>query len=208
MAQKDVDDARTAVEEAQAAVLDAEAAVRSAKKNYDDSFVRAQIDGRAGRALMELGALASGPTDLLTTVEQVDPIYVLFSPSDQQVLTWRRDIATKRLIIPPGVLDVQATFSDGSVFGHKGKLNFVDLALQPSTGALQLRAEFRNPEHTLLPGQFVRAQVLGAKRPGAILVPQRAVQQGLNGAFVYVLEPETRSSRGMSPRATGRGASG
>lgn len=189
VAQKDVDDARTAVEEAQAAVLDAEAAVRSAKKNYDDSFVRAQIDGRAGRALMELGALASGPTDLLTTVEQVDPIYVLFSPSDQQVLTWRRDIATKRLIIPPGVLDVQATFSDGSVFGHKGKLNFVDLALQPSTGALQLRAEFRNPEHTLLPGQFVRAQVLGAKRPGAILVPQRAVQQGLNGAFVYVLEP-------------------
>ena len=187
VAQKDVDDARTAVEQAQAALQDAEAAVRASKKNYDDTFVRAQIDGRVGRALMVLGALVSGPNDLLTTVEQVDPIYVLFSPSDQQVLTWRRDIATKRLIIPPGVLDVQATFSDGSVFGYKGKLNFIDIALQPSTGALQLRAEFPNPQHSLLPGQFVRAHVLGAKRTGAILVPQRAVQQGLNGPFVYLL---------------------
>jgi len=120
VAKKDVDDAETAVEQGQAALQDAEAAVRAAKKNYDDTFVRAQIDGRAGRALMVLGALVSGPSDLLTTVEEVDPIYVLFSPSDQQVLTWRHDIATKRLIIPPGVLDVQATFSDGSVFGYKG----------------------------------------------------------------------------------------
>jgi len=140
VAQKDVDDAQTAVEQGQAALQDAEAALRAAKKNYDDTFVRAQIDGRAGRALMVLGALVAGPSDLLTMVEQVDPIYVLFSPSDQQVLTWRRDIASKRLIIPPGVLDVQSTFSDGSVFGYRGKLNFIDIALQPSTGALQLRA--------------------------------------------------------------------
>ena len=187
VAQKDVDDAQTAVEQGQAALQDAEAALRAAKKNYDDTFVRAQIDGRAGRALMVLGALVAGPSDLLTMVEQVSPIYVLFSPSDQQVLTWRRDIASKRLIIPPGVLDVQATFSDGSVFGYPGKLNFIDIALQPSTGALQLRAEFPNPQHTLLPGQFVRAQVLGIKRPGAILIPQRAVQQGLNGPFIYLL---------------------
>ena len=187
VAQKDVDDARTAVEEAQAAVLDAQAAVRAAKKNYDDTFVRAEIDGRARRALMELGALVSGPSDLLTTVEQVDPVYVLFNPSEQQVLTWRRDLASKRLILSPGLYQVQATFADGSVFAYKGNVNFVDIALQPSTGALQLRAAFPNPQHNLLPGQFVRAQLLGAKRTGAILVPQRAVQQGLNGPFVYVL---------------------
>lgn len=190
VAQRDVDDAETAVEQAKAELQDAQAALRAAKKNYDDTLVRAQIDGRAGRALMVLGALVSGPSDLLTTVEQVDPIYVYFSPSDQQVLNWRRDIAAKRLIVPPGVLDVQATFSDGSVFAYKGKLNFIDIALQPSTGALQLRAEFPNPQHSLLPGQFVRAQVLGVKRTGAILVPQRAVQQGLGGAFVYVLGPD------------------
>ena len=187
VAQKDVDDAQTAVEQGQAALQDAEAALRAAKKNYDDTFVRAEIDGRAGRALMVLGALASGPTDLLTTVEQVDPVYVFFNPSDQEVLRWRRDIAAKRLIIPPGVLDVQATLADGSVFGHTGKLNFIDLAIQPTTGALQLRAEFPNPQHTLLPGQFMRVQMLGLKRTEAMLVPQRAVQQGLNGPFLYVL---------------------
>ena len=187
VAQKDVDDARTAVEQAHAEVQDAQAAVDAAKKSYEDTFVRAEISGRAGRALMVLGALASGPTDLLTTVEQVDPIYVFFSPSDQEVLRWRRDIAAKRLIVPPGVLDVQATLADGSVFAYTGKLNFVDLALQPSTGALQLRAEFPNPQHTLLPGQFMRVHLLGLKRSEAILVPQRAVQQGLKGAFVYLL---------------------
>jgi membrane fusion protein (multidrug efflux system) len=187
VARKDVDDARTAVEQSRAEVQDAQAAVDAAKKSYEDTFVRAEINGRAGRALMVLGALVSGPADLLTTVEQVDPVYVLFSPSEEDVLRWRRDIAAKRLIVPPGVLDVRATLADGSVFGSIGKLDFIDLALEPSTGALQLRAEFPNPQHTLLPGQFVRVNLLGLKRSQAILVPQRAVQQGLGGPFVYLL---------------------
>ena len=143
---------------------------------------------------MEVGALTSGPTDQLTTVDQVDPIYVYFNPSDQDVLQWRRDIAAKRLVLPRGVLDVQATLADGSVFGQTGKLDFVALALQANTGALQLRAEFPNPQHTLLPGQFVRVRLLGLKRNDAILVPQRAVQQGLNGPFVYVLGDSNKVS--------------
>jgi membrane fusion protein, multidrug efflux system len=112
---------------------------------------------------------------------------VNFSPSDQDVLRWRRDIATRRLLVPPRVLAVQVTLADGSVFPSTGQLNFVDLALQPVTGTISLRAEFRNPQHVLLPGQFVRVRLLGLKRPGAILVPQRAVQRGLGGAFVYVV---------------------
>ncbi|HEY3013429.1 MAG TPA: efflux RND transporter periplasmic adaptor subunit, partial [Gemmatimonadales bacterium] len=100
----------------------------------------------------------------------------------------------KRLLLPRGMLDVQATLADGSVFGQTGKLNFVSVALQPSTGALQLRAEFPNPQHTLLPGQFVRVRFLGLKRNDAILVPQRAVQQGLNGPFVYVLADSNKVS--------------
>jgi membrane fusion protein (multidrug efflux system) len=187
VAQQDVDNAQGAYDQYRAAVLDAEAAVDAAKKNYDDSFVRAEISGRAGRALMELGALTSGPTEQLTTVDQVDPIYVYFNPSDQDVLQWRRDIAAKRLVLPRGMLDVQATLADGSVFGQTGKLDFVSVELQPTTSALQLRAEFPNPQHTLLPGQFVRVKLLGLRRKDAILVPQRAVQQGLTGPFVYVL---------------------
>ena len=196
VAQQDVDNAQASYDQSRAAVLDARAAVDAAKKDYDDSFVRAEINGRAGRAQMEIGSLTSGPGDLLTTVDQVDPIYVYFNPSDQEVLQWRRDIAAKRLVLPKGPLDVQATLADGSVFKHTGKVDFIALALQPNTSALQLRAEFPNPEHTLLPGQFVRVRFLGLKRTDAILVPQRAVLQGLNGPFVYVLaDSNTVSAR-------------
>jgi membrane fusion protein (multidrug efflux system) len=187
VAQQDVDNAQAAYDQARASVLDARATVAAAKKNFDDTHVRAEIAGRAGRAQMELGALTSGPADLLTTVDQVDPIYVTFNPSDQDVLQWRRDIASHRLVLPSGVLDVRATLSDGSVFAQTGKLDFVDVALQPGTGSLQLRASFPNPQRTLLPGQFVRIRILGLKRTGAILIPQRAVQQGLNGPFVYLV---------------------
>jgi membrane fusion protein, multidrug efflux system len=194
VAQQDVDNAQAAYDQGRAAVLDARAAVDAAKKDYDDTFVRAEIGGRAGRAIMEVGALTSGSADQLTTVDQVDPIYVYFNPSDQFVLQWRRDIAAKRLILPQGVLGVQATLSDGSVFRHTGKLDFIGVTLQPNTSALQLRAEFPNPEHTLLPGQFIRVRILGLKRNDAILVPQRAVQQGLNGPFVYVLGDSNKVS--------------
>ncbi|PYO99155.1 MAG: efflux transporter periplasmic adaptor subunit [Gemmatimonadetes bacterium] len=192
VAQKDVDDAETAYDQGRAAVQAAQAAVDRAKKEYDDTFIRAEISGRVGRALLDLGARVTGPSDLLTTIEQVDPIYVNFSPSDQEVLRWRRDIATRRLLLPSRVLAVQVTLADGSILPDTGLLNFVDLALQPTTGTLSLRAEFRNRRHVLLPGQFVRLHFLGLKRPDAIRVPQRAVQRGLAGAFVYVLGDSNR----------------
>ena len=182
VAQKDVDDAQQALDQAQAAA-------DQTKKDYEDTFVRAEISGRAGRAQLELGARVTGPGDLLTTVEQVDPVYVNFSPSDEDLLGLRRDIADGRLVMPPAprALAVQVTLADGSLLPAAGELNFADLALQPATGTLQLRAQLKNPQHVLLPGQFVRVRLLGLKRPSAILVPQRAVQQGLTGAFVYVV---------------------
>jgi membrane fusion protein (multidrug efflux system) len=197
VAQQDVDNAQATFDQSRAAVLDARAAVDAAKKNYDDSFVRAEVGGRAGRALLEVGALTSGAGDQLTTVDQVDPIYVYFNLSDQDVLQWRRDIAAKRLVLPGGVLDVQAILADGSVFSQTGKLNFVSVALQTTTSNLQIRAEFPNPQHTLLPGQFVRVRPLGLKRNEAITVPQRAVQQDLTGSFVYVLSDSNKV--GMRP---------
>lgn len=200
VAQKDADDAQQAFDQAQAAA-------DQTKKDYNDTFVRAEIAGRAGRALLERGARVTGPGDLLTTVEQVDPIYVNFSPSDQDVLRWRRDIATHRLLVPSRVLAVQVALADGSIFPGTGQLNFVDLALQPTTGTLSLRAELRNPQHVLLPGQFVRVRLLGLKRPGAILVPQRAVQRSLGGAFVYVVGDSNRvAARDVVATTWDRGA--
>src|SRR5213596_2482771 len=179
IAQKDVDDAQQAFDQAQATA-------DQTKKDYEDTFVRAEISGRAGRARLELGARVTGPGDLLTTVEQVDPIYVNFSPSDEDILRWRRDAATGQLLMPRS-MSVQVVLADGTVLTDPGKLNFVDLALQPETGTQQLRAVLPNPKHVLLPGQFVRVRLLGLKIPKAILVPQRAVQQGLGGAFVYLV---------------------
>src|SRR6266550_3511951 len=170
-----------------------EATYRSAQAQLADATARfANAERNLARLKALLGARVTGPSDLLTTVEQVDPIYVNFSPSDQEVLRWRQDIATRRLLVPARVLAVQVTLSDGSIFPGTGQLNFVDLALQPATGTLSLRAEFRNPQHVLLPGQFVRLHFVGLKRPDAILVPQRAVQRGLAGAFVYVLGDSNR----------------
>src|SRR5712692_10474806 len=117
VAQKDVDDAQQAYDQAQAAV-------DQTRKDYEDTFVRAEITGRAGRAGLELGARVTGPSDLLTTVEQVDPIYVNFSPSDEDLLGWRRAIAAGRLLMPQQALTVQATLADGSVFPGTGTLNF------------------------------------------------------------------------------------
>src|SRR5437016_3392363 len=164
VAQKDADDAQTAFDQAQAAV-------DQTKKDYDDTSVRAEIAGRVGRARLELGGRVTGPGDLLTTVEQVDPIYLNFSPSDQDILRWRRDAATGQLLMPPS-MSVQVVLADGTVLSEPGKLNFVDLALQPETGTQQLRAVLPNPKHVLLPGQFVRVRLLGLKIPKAILVPQ------------------------------------
>lgn len=189
VAQKDVDDAETEAASARAAVDQARAAVDKARKDYDDTWVRAEIGGRVGRALLVLGARVAGPNDILTTVEQIDPIYVNFSPSDQEVLRWRSDLAAGRLSVAAGVpQDAEVTLSDGSTFPEKGRVSFADISLQPQTGTLQLRAEFRNPARTLLPGQFVRVHILGVTRKGAVLVPQRAIQQGLTGSFVYVVD--------------------
>src|SRR5438477_742614 len=187
VAQKDVDDAQQALDQAQAAA-------DQTKKDYEDTFVRAEISGRAGRAQLELGARVTGPGDLLTTVEQVDPIYVNFSPSDEDLLGLRRDIADGRLVVPPAprALAVQVTLADGRLLPGAGELNFADLALQPATGTQQLRAQLKNPQHALLRGQFVRVRLLGLKRPSAILIPQRAVQQGLTGAFVYVVDDSNK----------------
>lgn len=187
VAQSTVDSAEQIYRQSEAEVAAGQAAVDQARKSYTDCFVRAEVDGRVGLAYLVLGSRVTSSSDSLTTLDQVDPLYVEFNPSDQDILAWRREIAAKRLTFPTGKLRVRVFLADGSVVEQPGTLNFADVSIQSQTGTQTLRATFRNPGHILLPGAFVKVELLDLKRDGAILVPQRAVQQGLTGSFVYVV---------------------
>jgi membrane fusion protein (multidrug efflux system) len=180
VAQQDVDNARAELASAQAALADA-------RKGVEDANVRAEITGRVGRALYQVGDRVTGTDNLLTTIDVVDPVYVVFRPSTQQMLAWRQDPRAAQLIQPGSPLRVEVTLSDSTVLPEKAALDFVAPSLDPETGTQELRAKFSNVSRLLTPGQFVRVQLTGFTREGALAVPQRAVQQSLGRQFVYVV---------------------
>jgi membrane fusion protein, multidrug efflux system len=180
VAQQDVDNARTNVEAAEAAYDDA-------RKDREDAVVRAEINGRVGRTKLEVGARVTGPADLLTTVEQVDPVYVTFHPSGQDQQQWRQDPASRKLIQPGSALVIRVVLPDGRELPRKGKLDYVSPSVDPATGTQELRASFDNEDLALVPGQFVRVRLQGFERDSALAVPRRAVQQSLDQQFVLVV---------------------
>jgi membrane fusion protein (multidrug efflux system) len=180
VAQQDVDNARTELDASKAA-LD------QAKKDLDDSVVRAEVAGRVGRARFEVGGRVTGPADLLTTIDEIDPAYVVFRPSSQQLLDWKADPRSRPLLEPGGRLVVHVVLSNGSLLPRTGRLTFVAPALDTATGTQEFRATFENHDRILLPGQFVNVRLTGFSRANALAVPQRAIQQGLGRQFVYVV---------------------
>jgi membrane fusion protein (multidrug efflux system) len=126
---------------------------------------------------------------VLTTIDVLDPVYVTFSPTGQQLLDWRRDPKASRLLVQGGSAKVQAVLADGSTLPRLGRLDFIDPVLNPATGAQQFRASFSNTDKLILPGQFVRVRLLGLVRDSAILVPQRAVLQQMGRQLVFVVAP-------------------
>lgn len=138
--------------------------------------------------------MPAGPSGLLTTISVVDPIWVYFNVSEGDILKYQDEITKKLLEFPKDLnFDVQLILSDGSTFSSTGKVNFADPSFQQSTGTLLIRAEFDNPHLDVRPGQFVRAEVLGATRPNAIFVPQQSVQQGQKGMYVYLVDKDGRA---------------
>lgn len=193
VAQQDVDNARAEMAQAQAAL-------EVAKKDLDDTVVRAEMGGRVGRTLLDVGARVTGSDDILTTIDRLDPVFVTFRPSSDQLLAWRQDSSARALIQAGSHLMVQIVLPDGSTLPRTGRLDFVAPSLDPATGTQEFRARFGNGDRLLTPGQYVRVQLVGFVRTHAMAVPQRAVQQALGRQFVLVVGPgDTVAARDVEP---------
>lgn len=189
LSKQDVDNAVAAAAQATAAVKTARANVENARIDLGYATVEAPISGRAGRANVTQGALVSpGDTDPLTTVQVIDPIYANFSEPMAEVERLRRAEKSGGLkLVAPDQAEVQIVLPDGSIYPHTGTLDFADRAVDPNTGAVDLRAVVPNPDHVLLPGMFVNIRLRLGTLHGAFLIPQRAIQRDNEGAFVYVV---------------------
>lgn len=185
---------RQEVDQAVAKLKQAEAALARAKLDLENAAVPAPIGGRIGRAMVTEGALVGrGEATLLATVEQLDPIYVNFTQSGADVLRLQQAIKAGKLK-RASLTKAELVLEDGSVYPLAGRLIFSDLAVDPNTGSISLRAEFPNPKRELLPGTFVRIRVPQAEMDGAIKVPQRAIQSGPQGQFVTVIDAQGKAA--------------
>lgn len=189
LSKADVDNAIAAERTAAAAVQQAKANVDTARINLGYARVVAPISGRAGQQQVTEGALV-GQSDatLLTTVEQIDPIYVNFSQAFADLDSLRRAAASGAVrLADANKASVDLLGSDGKPTGKSGTLDFADAAVDASTGAVSLRAIMPNPDHTLLPGQYVNVRLNAGEIAHAWLVPQQAVQRDSKGSYVYVI---------------------
>ena len=192
ISQKEYDDAVSGEEVAASDLKSARARLAEARLSQGYAKVESPISGLTSRALKSEGSLIAGPQDLLTTVSQVDPIYVNFGLSESEQGKLKREAAAGRLTLPKdGRFDVAVKFEDGRVYGRTGKLVFTDVRVNNQTGTSDARAELPNPALEIRPGQFVRAVLKGAQRTDAITVPQRAVMEGAQGKMVYILSKES-----------------
>ena len=188
VSQKEFDDATSAEAIADADLKAAKARMTEAQLNLLYTKVESPAAGIAGRAQRSEGSLVSGPDVLLTTVTQVDPIWVSFGIPDNDQLRLNSETGAGRLELPKGGrFEVSVKLADGTLHPQAGRVNFSDVRVSGATGTSETRAEIPNPKGVLRPGQFVRVTLKGALRPNAVTVPQRAVLEGPQGKFVYLL---------------------
>lgn len=197
VSRSDLDNAEAAERSAAAAVQAARAGVASARINLDYATVRAPIPGYAGKQQVTEGALVGeGTATLLTTVDQIDPLYVNFSISVEELDQLRQaqsqgDVA----LAGQGKAKVQVVLPDGSVYGEAGVLDFSDVVVAPDTGAVSLRARIPNSDRTLMPGTFVTVRADLGQRRNAYLLPHAAVLRDATAAYVYVVGQDGNVAR-------------
>jgi len=188
VSEKSRDDAKAAVDSLNAAVSLAEAEVRSAELNLNYASVKAPISGITSMEVQSEGNLINVNSSL-TTITQFDPIYVIFSASENDVINLGAKIEQGLISNPftknEGKVSAIIKYSNGYTYPQEGEINFIDSSIDSSTGTVKVRAVFPNPQSRVLPGQFVRIMINGLVRKNAITIPQEAVMQSSNGTFVY-----------------------
>ncbi|MCG6863916.1 MAG: efflux RND transporter periplasmic adaptor subunit [Thiogranum sp.] len=194
VSQKDLDDAQGKVNAAAAAVEMARADVDTAKLNLGYTTINAPVTGASSFARIQDGAYLNEQSGPLTYVAQLDPMWVDFSISEDEMLRIRQQKKSGQLRTPGATaLSVQLVLADGSAYPEIGRIFFADANYSTETGTFLLRATFSNPDADLRPGQFVRVRIEGATRPDAVLIPQKAVLQGAQGHFVWIVDKEGKA---------------
>ena len=190
VAQKELDDALSYYRSSAAAVEAAKAKVVQAELNLGYTTITSPVTGASSFAIKREGAyIGFGQESLLTYVAQLEPMWIEFSVSENQIFKTREQESRGLLKLPAdGDFEVEIVLADDTIHPHTGRITFADAALSEETGTFLLRAELANPDKQLRPGQFVRARLKGGVRPNAILLPQRAVQQGAKGSFVWIVD--------------------
>ena len=203
VAQKELDDALAYYRESAAAVEAAKASLTQTKLDLGYTTITSPVTGQSSFSTQQEGAyIGFGADSLLTYVARLSPMRVEFSVSENQILKFQQQKESGQIREPEdGNFVVEIILADGSVFPHTGHLTFADASISEETGTFLVRAEFDNPEGVLRPGMFVRAHLKGAVRPDAILLPQRAVQQGAQGSFVWVIDGDGKAE--FRPVVTG-----
>ena len=182
ISQQDYDTAVATAQQSNAAVVAAKAAVETARINLAYTKVTSPISGRIGKSAVTEGALVqNGQTTALATVQQLDPIYVDVTQSSNDFLRLKQELADGRLKQENGKAKVELVTNDGLKYPQSGTLEFSDVTVDQTTGSITLRAIFPNPDHTLLPGMFVRARLEEGINPDALLVPQQGVTRTPRG---------------------------
>ena len=200
----DLDNAIGAVKSAESSVHQSRANLEQAELDLSYTVIKSPVDGVSGESLVREGAyLTAGLGGHLSYVASVDPIWVDFSVSQNQLAKGRAQAKAGEVIPPPNnEYTITLELSEGNTYPNRGKLNFVDPSFNQDTGTFLVRAELPNPDGVLQPGMFVKAIVSGSKRPNALVVPQRAVQKTSNSHVVFIVN----SQGTVEPRAVIVGA--
>jgi membrane fusion protein (multidrug efflux system) len=204
VSKRDWDDA---ISNSAVAAADAKAAaarVQEARLNLGYTRVVAPVSGLAGGAAKSEGSLVSGPDVLLTTIVQTNPLKAVFGIPDAEHARLQADLQSKRLVLPTGGFRVEVFSADGTMLANGGQMRFSEPLVDAATGTVKSQAELPNADNRIKPGQFVRVRLSGATRPEVIQVPQRAVLEGPQGKFVYVIapsdKPEMKGAEVATPR--------